>query len=537
MAISLGSMFVRIGATTGGLKTGLMSASGMIGKFGGIAKGAMMTAAGAVAAVGVVAGVMAVKSVKAFADVEEGYAKVNTLLDEGQDSQKIFAKFVAETNVAMGNQGDQLDVLDGLYQTISAGITDTTEAQEFMEAATIAAVGGSAKLSDVILAGTKTMAAFGEKAGSAMDVMDSFAATVKAGQLTMGELATAFPKVAGVAADMGLSLDETLGIVAGLTKVMGDADAATTGFSAIMTKILQPTEAMKTAVKSLGYDSALAMIQEEGLMKSLELLNEAVFKDTAAMAELFGNVRAVRAVLPALGAASEAVATSIESQGDKAGLAKKQLGDMASTTKFSLGELTSAMQNMMVTIGEAIMPAIQPLVDMFAEFLPTAMEKIQPIILQVVDVLSELMVAVAPLIPPLLEIASMFLDTAVVIIKAFIPAISVVVEWLKLLVDPLKVVLGWVKDLFEWIEKLVEAWAEFSSSGVAKAGEWLSNKLGGGGAPVPTSETSPALAGLPSGAVPGSVINQTNEIIIQGREKSSEEIGREAKMSIIEMGG
>ena len=124
-------------------------------------------------------------ALKSAAKVETGYAKVNTLLEEGQDAQELFAGFVAETNVQMGNQGDQLDVLSGLYQTISAGITDTTEAQEFMNKATIASVGGSAELSTVILAGTKAIAAFGLDVDDTTMVMHAFAGTVKAAQTTM----------------------------------------------------------------------------------------------------------------------------------------------------------------------------------------------------------------------------------------------------------------------------------------------------------------------------------------------------------------
>ena len=146
---------------------------------GGIS--AMGAAAGIAIAAVVALGAALVKTTQAAAEIETGFAKVNTLLDEGQDAQKLFGDFVKDANVAMGNQGDQLSALSGLYQTISAGITDTTDAQVFLNAATKASVGGSAELSTVILAGTKAIAAFGLSIDDTERVFDVFAGTVKAG--------------------------------------------------------------------------------------------------------------------------------------------------------------------------------------------------------------------------------------------------------------------------------------------------------------------------------------------------------------------
>lgn len=366
MAVDLGSMYVNLGADPKQLITGLATANTAVGGFAKKIFSAKGIAIASFAAIGIAAGVMAVKGVKAFAEVEEGYAKVNTLLEDGQDAQEIYGSFVTKTNIAMGHQGDQLDVLEGLYQTVSAGITDVAEAEEFMEAATMAAVGGSAQLSDVILAGTKVMAAFGDKAGNAEDVMDGFAAAVKAGQLTMGDLATSLPQVSGMAAEMGLSLDETLGVVAGLTKVLGSSAEATTAFSAGIRAFLKPSDDMKKVVESLGYENASAMVETEGFMGALNLLNDAVGGDVEMIGKLFGNVRALKAVFPALGTAADAVNESIGAQADKAGLAKKQYADMSDTMKFKLGELTSTFDNFKVVIGEALVPVIDKLISVLS---------------------------------------------------------------------------------------------------------------------------------------------------------------------------
>ena len=302
---------------------------------------------------------------KKAGEVETGFAKVNTLLDKGQDAQELFGDAIKDLNIAMGNQGNQLDVLDGLYQTISAGITDTTEAQIFMNAASKAAVGGSAELNTVILAGTKAMAGFGLGVDDAERIFDVFAGTVKAGQTTMGELASAFPKVAGMAGEMGMSIEETAGVFAGLTKVMESSDEVSTSLAAVLTGLLKPSTDMKEAFATLGYEGGQAMIKALGLMGTLKALQGTTDGSAEAMGGLFGNVRAIRAVMPALGSAAEDVAASIDVVANSTGLANKQYKDMTNTLEYKWGVAMSEAQNVTIDMGkvfkEMLIPVIQGL--------------------------------------------------------------------------------------------------------------------------------------------------------------------------------
>jgi len=308
-----------------------------------------------------------VKAGKAAAEVETEYAKVNTLLEKGQDAQKLYGKFIQETNVLMGNQGDQISALSGLYQVISAGITDTAEAQLFMNKATIAAVGGSAELSDVILAGTKAITAFGLDVSDTDRVMDVFAGTVKAGQTTMGELAQAFPTVAGMAGQAGMTIEETLGTFAGLTKVLAGSEETATSLSAVIRGFIKPTTDMSDAVKALGFESASVMVKEIGLNESLKLLNKHVDGDTEAIGKLFPNVRALKAVFPLLGLSAEDVATSIDIVSNSAGLSQKQFEDMQNTVQYQWGVAMSEARNMLIDIGRVVNKTLAPAIKFMGD--------------------------------------------------------------------------------------------------------------------------------------------------------------------------
>jgi len=341
--------------------------------FAKVNKGLVAAGGAAVLAGGLIVSGM-VKAGKAAAGLETEFAKVNTLLEEGQDAQQLFGKFVQETNVAMGNQGDQLDVVAGLYQTISAGITDTAEAQIFMAQATKTAVGGSAELSSVILAGTKAIASFGLEIDDTERVFDAFAGTVKAGQTTMGELANAFPTVAGMAGQAGITLEETLGTFAGLTKVLGSSEETATSLSATIRGFIKPSTDMQKAVTALGFESASAMVKEKGLNESLKMLNEFVDGDTEAMAKLFPNVRALKAVFPLLGLAADDVAASIDIVSDSVGLADKQYQDMTKTVQFQWGEAMSASDNLLTDIGKTINTVFGPAMEWVANIIKKVSE-------------------------------------------------------------------------------------------------------------------------------------------------------------------
>jgi len=455
-----------------------------------------MSAMGIAAGVAV-AGVAAltvglVKATKSAAEIETGFAKVNTLLDEGQSAQELFSKFIEETNVAMGNQGDQLSALDGLYQTISAGITDTAEAQNFLAIATKAAVGGSAELSTVILAGTKAIAAFGLSVDDTERVMDAFAGTVKAGQTTMGELAAAFPNVAGMAGQAGMSIEETLGTFAGLTKVLASSEETATALSATIRGFIKPTTDMKDAVSELGYESSTTMVKELGLNEALKQLNENVDGDTEALAKLFPNVRALKAVFPLLGLAAEDVADSIDIVSNSAGLATKQYEDMTNTLEFKWGAAMSEAKNKFIALGntmkELVLPILEELIPIIGDSLVGVLEgfkniitPILPIIVDMIKFLFDLGKTIGEILSPIIKKLSEkwaevsekmkpFLGAVgQLIIKAFElaamlfgylwPAISIIIDISTLLIPVFTLlvkVIGWIIDAVKFLIGLLD---------------------------------------------------------------------------------
>jgi len=402
-------------------------------------------------------------AVKSANEVETGFARVNTLLDEGQDAQKIFAEYVKDSNVKLGNQGDQLDVLDGLYQTISAGITDVADAQLVMDAAIVSSVGGMADQEQVINALTKTMAAYDMGAEDAAKITDIFAGTVKAGQTTMGELAVAFPEVATMAGQMGISLEEAAGTFAGLTKFMSSSAETGTSLSQIMMSFLKPTDAMKDAVKILGYESAASMVEQEGLNASIKMLTGSVDNDSEAIATLFANKRALKGIMPLVGLGAENVANSIDIVTDSAGLANKQLADVSDTMDYKWGQAMSNAQNAQEELGNVIKEVLLPIVEALSTAIAWVTDKWEnanPAVREAIVIFGLVTIAVGALsvaIGILTLVASPWLLIIAAIIIGITAAIIIFRQWEEMSTK-LKVALLLLGGPIIWIIALIKNW-------------------------------------------------------------------------------
>ena len=414
--------------------------------------------------IGAALGVGLVKLGKSAAEIDTGFAKINTLLDEGQDAQEMYGEFVKQTNKALGDQGDQLDVLDAIYQTTSAGISNVADAQFFLEKATKAAVGGSAELPTVIEAGTKAMAAFGLNVEDAGRIFDVFAGTVKAGQTTMPQLAAAFPIVSGAAGEMGVTLEETAGILAGLTKVMKSPETAAVGLNAVLTGLIKPSDDMKDAIASLGFESGQSAIEQLGLMGTLKALKGTTDGSAEAIGGLFGNVRALRAVFPALGKAQEDIASSMDIVTNSTGMAEKQYEDMTNTVKFKWGEAMSEGQNLMNDIGgtvnEILAPVLQGLTSIISK-LAGWWENLSPTMQKTIVIFTAVTAAVfllAAAVALLTLVSSPWLLILLAIAAAITAVILVFMNWRKIMSSTAKMAMKVGSEMLLFFQRFADVW-------------------------------------------------------------------------------
>ena len=120
-----------------------------------------------------------------------------------------------------------------LYQIISAGAKDSTEAIETLTASNKLATAGITDVATAADGLTNVMNAYSLAANQASDVSDTLFIAVKAGKTTVDELSGAIGNVAPLASSAGVSFQEVAAALATITSQGIDTRRATTGLRAV----------------------------------------------------------------------------------------------------------------------------------------------------------------------------------------------------------------------------------------------------------------------------------------------------------------
>lgn len=310
----------------------------------------------AAALVGVTAAVVGVAATcgKQAADVEKAMAQTRTLLTGTADeTQARTAELTQDVmNISRVTGRASTEIAAGSYQVISA-FQDTADTASILETATKAAIAGRAETVDTVNALAAVTKAYGDTSARAVThVSDLSFETIRLGQTTMPELANGIQKASGSAAALHVSQEELYAGFATLTGVIGNTDTVGTALNTLYTKMLKPSTALSKAVESLGYKSAYAMVQQEGLGGTIKKLGQYAGGDATKFAALFSmrDLKAAQGILNTMdvyeqklselqdadGATDRAFMTSINNWNDMFGIASNKVSVFAQQVGMKL---------------------------------------------------------------------------------------------------------------------------------------------------------------------------------------------------------
>lgn len=323
----------------------------------GLARGVSTFAkTSAAALVGVTTAVVGVATTcgKQAADVEKAMAQTRTLLTGTADkTQARTAELTQDVmNISRVTGRVSTEIAAGSYQVISA-FQDTADTASILETATKAAIAGQAETVDTVNALAAVTKAYGDTSARAVThVSDLSFETIRLGQTTMPELANGIQKASGSAAALHVSQEELYAGFATLTGVIGNTDTAGTALNTLYTKMLKPSKALSKAVESLGYKSAYAMVQQEGLGGTIKKLGQYAGGDATKFAALFSmrDLKAAQGILNTMdvyeqklselqdadGATDRAFMTSINNWNDMFGIASNKVSVFAQQVGMKL---------------------------------------------------------------------------------------------------------------------------------------------------------------------------------------------------------
>lgn len=351
-------------------------------KFGGLksvtaAAGVAFTAASGAA---VAFGASAVKAASGF---ETSMAQVATLLDG--TNEEVIAR-----NKQLGNEALKISSKLGLpYEELTGTIYNVISAfgdlgDEVPQIAELAAKGAKAGGSSVVESFNLLSAvtkAYGDTSYKAQkDVSDFAFMTVKLGQTTYPELATAIQQVASLSNTMGVEQKELFGVFATLTGVTGNASVVATQYKAALSNLMVPTTQMKEVIEGLGYSSGQAMLEEMGLQKTLEALKIAVGDDTLAFGNLFSSVEAKNAVLALVGENAKDFANKTEQIANSAGITEEAYSRATDTLETKMDVIKESLNKFKIEVGQSILPVVKDVAGEIATTLPGALDELKPVL-------------------------------------------------------------------------------------------------------------------------------------------------------------
>ncbi len=261
----------------------------------------------------------------------------NTMAGKGAEDFNALKRQVTDLAGSVPMARDAL--AQGLYQVISNGVPEDNWIS-YLEKSARSAVGGIADLNSVVGVTSTVIKNYGLSWDAAGEIQDKIQLTAKNGVTSFEQLAATLPRVTGVAATLGVSIDELMASFATLTGVSGNTAEVSTQLAAILNALVKPaSEASKMAAEmGIQFDAA-AVKAAGGFSNFLTELDKSVrdyAKSSGMLAEeiygkLFSSAESMRAIIPLQGELREKFQANIAAMEESAGTMDAAFNDMAST--------------------------------------------------------------------------------------------------------------------------------------------------------------------------------------------------------------
>lgn len=361
---TIASTNISIGANLSGLQRGLKIAQRSLRKFGSQAKRIGSNITSSVTLPFAAAGAAGVKMAT---DLEGSFSKIENLVGITGKALDDFKASVKGVSAQTGKSQQELS--EALFTVSSAGLRGA-EATEVLERSAKASAIGLGDTQQIAQALTGVMQAYGKSGMTAAQATDTLTAIVREGNLEAEALAPTLGRVVGIASQLGVSFEEVGANIATFTRLGVPAEEAVVGLRGIMASFLKPTADAKNALATLGMtaEDLRNQVSEEGLQATLANLMTAFEGNDEALTSVFGNVRALSAVLGTAGAQGETYAAVLDNISNSTGIVDEGFENVSGTSGFKFQQTLNSLRNAAIELGNALLP----MVTKIAEFITQA---------------------------------------------------------------------------------------------------------------------------------------------------------------------
>lgn len=300
---------------------------------------------------------------EAAAQFETSTAMVATIADTSQKSLSSISKEVRSYSNETGEAAS--DMAEATYQAISASI-NTADAAAFAGTATKLAVGGFTSATTAVDVLTTAINAYGLAASDATQLSDYLITTQNLGKTSVDQLAQSVGKVIPLASAYNVQMDNLSSAYAVLT-ANGIATAESGTYLKSMLNELGDTGSGVSEVLLSSTGKTFAQLMEQGysLGDVMAMLGNAVDGDSTAFNALWNSTEAGIGALSLFSAGADKYNSVLESMRTSAGATEKAYSTMADTTDKSKQRMENAFNNLKISVGDVLNPALTQVYEGF----------------------------------------------------------------------------------------------------------------------------------------------------------------------------
>lgn len=300
---------------------------------------------------------------EAAAQFEASTAMVATIADTSQKSLSSISKEVRSYSNETGEAAS--DMAEATYQAISASV-NTADAAAFAGTATKLAVGGFTSATTAVDVLTTAINAYGLAASDATQLSDYLITTQNLGKTSVDQLAQSVGKVIPLASAYNVQMDNLSSAYAVLT-ANGIATAESGTYLKSMLNELGDTGSGVSEVLLNSTGKTFAQLMEQGysLGDVMAMLGNAVDGDSTAFNALWNSTEAGIGALSLFNAGADKYNSVLESMRTSAGATEKAYSTMADTTDKSKQRMENAFNNLKISVGDVLNPALTQVYEGF----------------------------------------------------------------------------------------------------------------------------------------------------------------------------
>nr|UWG21244.1 MAG: minor tail protein [Bacteriophage sp.] len=300
---------------------------------------------------------------EAAAQFETSTAMVATIADTSQKSLSSISKEVRTYSNETGEAAS--DMAEATYQAISASV-NTADAAAFAGTATKLAVGGFTSATTAVDVLTTAINAYGLAASDATQLSDYLITTQNLGKTSVDQLAQSVGKVIPLASAYNVQMDNLSSAYAVLT-ANGIATAESGTYLKSMLNELGDTGSGVSEVLLNSTGKTFAQLMEQGysLGDVMAMLGNAVDGDSTAFNALWNSTEAGIGALSLFNAGADKYDSVLESMRTSAGATEKAYSTMADTTDKSKQRMENAFNNLKISVGDVLNPALTQVYEEF----------------------------------------------------------------------------------------------------------------------------------------------------------------------------